>query len=489
MNRRTLRRAAPALPLLVVLVLTACSDPALQKAEARLEADRAAIDFGERPVLDEATETVLLTNVGRAPLELSVRYEGDDAFTWAVDLTSLDGGAVASLAVTFRATEQKPYAGKLFVTSNEVEGGVVKEISLAGVGSTVASALIEPESLDFGRVGEGRAGVKRVKITSVGTADLKVKTIAFKAGSSAAYAFVGSTRTPQVLAKHVDGTPDAFAEVTVKFAPTADKLETAGVLVLETTDPQHALVEIPLTAQINRQPVAVPGADRQVAPLTSVSLDGSSSNDPDGDVPLTFKWTLATQPQGSAAKLTGADTATPSLTPDQPGAYGLDLVVTDSAGLPSKPARVTIVSVAADKLVVQLIWDHPLADLDLHLLRPGDQLGSDQECSWEHPHPDWGVAGDTNDDPAHLGDKLSGFGPEYVVFEEPPEGPYRIVVDYVSSQGSATPALRATVRVYMYGAIQRELDLAMNAAGESWDVGTVTWPTGLVQTPAEGATP
>jgi hypothetical protein len=473
----------------VLLLLAACDDGGLRLAEAKLVPDRTEIDFGERPVLEDVTETVLLKNTGQAPLELTARLEGDDAFSYELGVTGLAGGAEAELKVTFRAREQRAYAGKIVLTSSEGDGGVVQEVSLEGVGSTAATALIEPEALDFGRVGEGRASVKRVKITSTGTAELKIKTIQFKAGSSPAYAFVGSTRTPQVLAAHAEGTEDAFAEVTIKFAPTAERLETQGVLVLETNDPARALMEIPLTAGINRQPVAVPGADRQVAPLTPVALDGSASNDPDGDVPLTFNWTLASAPQGSAATLAGADTATPLLTPDQPGIYGLDLVVTDAAGLASKPARVTIISVAADKLVVQLIWDHPIADLDLHVLRPGDELGGPNDCSWPTPNPDWGVVGNADDDPAHLGDKLSGFGPEYVVFEAPPDGVYRMVVRYNSTQGSATPALRATVRVVLYGAVARELDRSMGAAGETWEVGTVAWPTGQVLAPGEGTTP
>lgn len=131
-----------------------------------------------------------------------------------------------------------------------------------------------------------------------------------------------------------------------------------------------------------------------------------------------------------------------------------------------------------------------MADLDLHVLRPGDVLYTANDCSWEHPNPDWGTAGDPNDDPYHLGDKLSGFGPERVVYEEPPDGGYRVAVKYVSSQGSASPALNATVRVRMYGVIVRETTRAMGAAGEVWEAGTVAWPSGdLTPTPPPGGTP
>lgn len=52
------------------------------------------------------------------------------------------------------------------------------------------------------------------------------------------------------------------------------------------------------------------GSDRVVDELTLVTLDGSSSSDPDGDS-LTFSWTQAS---GSAVSLNNADTAAPSFT-------------------------------------------------------------------------------------------------------------------------------------------------------------------------------
>ncbi|NUP97717.1 MAG: hypothetical protein HUU28_16275, partial [Planctomycetaceae bacterium] len=58
----------------------------------------------------------------------------------------------------------------------------------------------------------------------------------------------------------------------------------------------------------------------------AVTLNGSSSYDPLG-LDLTYAWVLAGAPQGSAAELTGADTATPSLTADMGGVYVAALTV------------------------------------------------------------------------------------------------------------------------------------------------------------------
>ncbi len=64
---------------------------------------------------------------------------------------------------------------------------------------------------------------------------------------------------------------------------------------------------------------------------TLVTLDGRGSSDPDGD-PITFQWRFVSQPDGSTATLTGADTAQPTFTPDVAGEYILELVVTDPDG-------------------------------------------------------------------------------------------------------------------------------------------------------------
>ncbi len=81
----------------------------------------------------------------------------------------------------------------------------------------------------------------------------------------------------------------------------------------------------------NQAPVANAGSDQQVTVGTRVTLDGSASRDPDDD-PITFQWRFVSQPEGSTATLTDADTAQAKFTPDVAGDYILELVVTDPDG-------------------------------------------------------------------------------------------------------------------------------------------------------------
>lgn len=77
----------------------------------------------------------------------------------------------------------------------------------------------------------------------------------------------------------------------------------------------------------NTKPVADAGEGRQIGLQKAVTLDGSKSLDADGDA-LTYRWTL-TVPEGSSASLEGADTQSPSFTPDVYGDYKAQLVVND----------------------------------------------------------------------------------------------------------------------------------------------------------------
>jgi hypothetical protein len=91
----------------------------------------------------------------------------------------------------------------------------------------------------------------------------------------------------------------------------------------------------------NSAPIANAGINQTVAVGETVSLDGTGSADPDGDL-LSFQWTIQSYPNGSTAAIVDADHPNPLFTPDQPGDYVFQLVVTDSHGLSSAPATVTI---------------------------------------------------------------------------------------------------------------------------------------------------
>ena len=83
-----------------------------------------------------------------------------------------------------------------------------------------------------------------------------------------------------------------------------------------------------IVATGNLPPVANAGPDQTVTAGQLVTLDGTSSSDPNGD-PLSYGWCLRGRPQGSTATLNGANTAHPTFTPDVAGSYVFCLAVSD----------------------------------------------------------------------------------------------------------------------------------------------------------------
>lgn len=80
----------------------------------------------------------------------------------------------------------------------------------------------------------------------------------------------------------------------------------------------------------NTTPIADAGSDQTSSVIVGdvVVLDGSASNDADGDV-LSFSWSLVSAPGGSTATLSDSTVVNPSFTADMAGTYALQLVVND----------------------------------------------------------------------------------------------------------------------------------------------------------------
>jgi hypothetical protein len=94
-------------------------------------------------------------------------------------------------------------------------------------------------------------------------------------------------------------------------------------------------------------PIANAGPNQTAEVGTVVTLDGSASSDPAGQLPLTYSWSLVSKPSLSTATLSDPKIVNPTFTPDAVGDYLIQLIVTDAAGLSSAPATMTVSTVDA----------------------------------------------------------------------------------------------------------------------------------------------
>jgi hypothetical protein len=352
--------------------------------------------------------------------------------------------------------------------------------------------VLEPESIDFGRVAEGTSAVKSFFIKSTGTAPLIVEGIAFGAGSSPAFEFLGSVTTPAVVPNQAANGLPGQIQVTLRYTvpPGAPDESTASILV-SGTDPDRRQATIPVIGLVNRAPIAVIKPLGVGAPGLEVMLDGTDSFDPDGDGVANHQWTLRSKPLGAKTVIAGPQQPQTHMTLDAelPGEYVVELNVTDGAGARNlTAAQATIISAPAQKLLVEMFWNNTQPDIDLHMLRTEDATFgvAPDDCFFQNAAPDWGVQGDTTDDPALVRDALVGFGPEVLGYVNPIDGKYRVVSHYQSTHrtDNAPVATEITVRIYLFGVVRFEQKKTLSNTGQVWAVADVEWPSGVI-TPLE----
>jgi hypothetical protein len=462
-----------------------CGDNNLQAVRARLATPPATIDFGTLPVLNKKTIEIPLSNLGSPTLTVSAvtLTKADGIFVIQSAPDAVAGGETKNIVVVFTPEAEQRYDEVLTFQTNDDENKSVS-VALLGVGSTRASIDVQPAALDFGRVGECASSVQLLNIISRGTADLVIEEVALTADTSPAFSLVGSTKTPATV-QNRNGQPGEI-QVTVRVAiPPGSVGPLSGAIRIRSTDPEQRERLVALSAVVNQAPIA------QIAPLGNgalgqmVMVDGTGSSDPDGDAPLTYQWTLRNKPLASATTLMSPTASSSALTldPSVPGAYEVQLSVTDSQGVRNcQPARATIVAAPAQKLLVEMFWDNAATDVDLHVLRDANSpLGvAPDDCFYQNRKPDWGQLGLNSDNPELVRDALTGYGPEVFGYVNPVQGTYRILSVFENELLSPMPTSKVTVRIYFFGVLKAEVSRTLERGGSVWEVADVAWPSGDV---------
>ncbi len=101
------------------------------------------------------------------------------------------------------------------------------------------------------------------------------------------------------------------------------------VLQLVVNDGQEdSAADTVVVSTSNTTPVANAGPDQAGTPGRTVILDGSASGDADGHL-LSYAWSIVSAPSGSLAALEDEASVSPTLMPDRPGSYVVQLIVHD----------------------------------------------------------------------------------------------------------------------------------------------------------------
>lgn len=243
---------------------------------ASADPDGDALTFEWRPIASPGGTAVMLA--GRTTAEAS--FTPTEAGVYEFELTVSDGMLAArdTVRVTVTTPNQPP----------TVDVGADQSITLGATVTVVANAT-DPDGdpVSFSWSVESRP-----------------------AGSTAA---LSSTTAATVMI-----TPDLAGDYVLRVTVSDGR---GG----EATDS----VKISATAQgQNRAPIANAGPDQNATTTVAVTLDGRGSSDPDGD-PLTYTWSFVSVPQGSSATIMLSNITVATFTPDVPGTYVVQLMVSD----------------------------------------------------------------------------------------------------------------------------------------------------------------
>jgi K319-like protein/HYDIN/CFA65/VesB family protein len=471
-------RLGPILVLFLCFAGLGCNEDVLIESPPVMQVAVDSIEFGAVAVGRTVTRDVVVQNAGASDLRLDQpTFLDDPDFVFGIDSYDqvIAPASYGYVSVTFSPSDIIRFEGIMRISGND-RTNPVAEVSLGGDGYRQGAIEVEPDLVDFGTVNAGQVGLGEVFIRNVGSGDLLVTNIELDPATSGDFQILSSTKP---------GTLEAGTQVTIRLAyrPGVASLPPGeGLLLIDAADPFQPRSQVRLKASLNRAPVADAGPDQDVDPLDEVTLDGSHSTDSDGDLPLSYAWSLVRRPEGSSSVLFNATTAHPGLVPDLVGVYEAELYVTDSTGLRSLlPDRVVITSVPAERLLLELVWDSPIADLDLHFIAPGGSFGGLLDCFYGNREPDWGDPGNPVDDPHLKRDDLMGFGPETIGYNEPVGGTFQIFVDYFAAHTpSGKEPTTVSLRVFVDGVLVAEIVKRLESQGQLWTVGTVKWPEGTV---------
>lgn len=130
-------------------------------------------------------------------------------------------------------------------------------------------------------------------------------------------------------------------DVNPRFTPSAVGTYEIQLIVSDGTAESAPDTVTITTFSPNGAPTADAGSDRQGRVLDTISLDGSTSFDPDGDN-LSYGWQWAFKPPSSNATLMNATSVVTTFEPDVAGTYTVMLTVTDGQADAMDTVTVTV---------------------------------------------------------------------------------------------------------------------------------------------------
>jgi hypothetical protein len=210
----------------------------------------------------------------------------------------------------------------------------------------------------------------------------------------------------------------------------------------------------------NIAPVANAGAAQSVVTGSQVTLNGSASNDANGDA-LTYTWAFVSRPTGSTAALSSTTSVNPTFTAGTAGSYVLSLVVNDGT-LNSVASNVTITASNANLAPVAFAGGGLNATVGNTVTLNGtgsyDPNGDPLVYAWAFVSRPAGssavLSGSTTARPSFIADRAGSF----VIALAVGDGSLASPISTVTINASAAP-VASDISLYLFGGINNSVYL------------------------------
>ncbi len=475
-----------------------------QGVDSDIEVEPLTLVFSGLHVGQTQTKSFYVKNVGERSHEItslvfqssSSTIAGELSLTSSTSTTSttpltLQPSERIQVDVKYVPSDARSDTDRVVVESTGLRAPVEVEITASADPAPTPRIVVSPSPLDFGQVEVGQTKPLNLKIENLGNAAFTLVSIVIEPAGSA-FSAMGAP---------ADGTvfPPNDSEVfPVEFAPTSAS-SAAAELVVRSDDPMSPEVRVPLSGQGTNAPVPsifvdpVPVVFGQVPRGVPTSRTVLVRND--GSANLTLGLVRLANDQGGRFRLISPPAPGMSLFPGQPTSFTVEYsdngVVASYVGRleinSNDPARPTFVvplqastappPPSQTDIALTLSWTVPSMqriDVDLHLLRPnGTFFELPSDCCFCNGNPEWGVAGQSEDNPFLDRDDLVGPGPENINLSAAESGTYQVVVHFYSDYGTGA-STGVTLEVRLRGALVATVTQNLSMP-ERWIAGSIDW--------------
>lgn len=344
---------------------------------------------------------------------------------------------------------------------------------------------VNPLLVNFGEIAAGETVSESIQISSIGDAALNISNISLVDG----WNFSLTNANPIALDP---GNSSAFV-----ISWESEGFDDSDSIKINSNDPDNSEVIIPISGLAPRdtgmpdtgetgtpisQPIAICSANPDEVEAIHGSADwiGSSSYDPNGESIVNYDWQIISSPSGSGDIMPSGGANRRGFVPNLVGEYIGQLIVTNSSGLSSEPCYATLNAIPGGDLWIEMFWVNSGDDMDLHLLAPSGSLVSNLDCYYGNctfGGLDWGIRGDTSDNPILDLDDIPGTGPENININSPSSGIYTVYVhDYPVSVYSGRNDV--TVNIYVGGFLEWTDTRNINSEGYYEPFCEIDWRSG-----------